>query len=117
MSVLRKKVERRLKIKKGIRSRVFGTPEKPRLSVFRSNKDIYVQLIDDVHGKTLASASSKTIKDSLTKIEKSALVGKALAEKAVAAGITTCVFDRNGYLYHGRVKSLAEGAREAGLKF
>lgn len=117
MSVLRKKVQRRLKIKKGIRSRIFGTPESPRLSVFRSNNDIYVQLIDDVHGKTLASASSKSIKDKMTKIEQSALVGKALAEKAIAAGVTTCVFDRNGYLYHGRVKSLAEGAREGGLKF
>jgi large subunit ribosomal protein L18 len=117
MSVLRKKLERRAKIKKGIRSRVFGTPEKPRLSVFRSNKDIYVQLIDDVHGKTLAAASSKAIKDSITKTEESAQVGKAIAEKAAAAGITTCVFDRNGYLYHGRVKSLAEAAREGGLQF
>ena len=117
MSVLRKKVERRLKIKKGIRSRVFGTPEKPRLSVFRSNKDIYVQIIDDVHSKTLASASSKSVKDKMTNIEKSALVGKAIAEKAASAGVTTVVFDRNGYLYHGRVKSLAESAREGGIKF
>lgn len=117
MSEIRKKLERRAKIRKGIRSRVFGTPEKPRLSVFRSNKDIYAQLIDDVHGKTLAAASSKNLKDRATKIEKSAIVGKELAEKAKAAGITTCVFDRNGYLYHGRVKSLAEGAREGGLQF
>lgn len=117
MSEMRKKLERRAKIRKGIRSRVFGTPEKPRLSVFRSNKDIYAQLIDDVHGKTLAAASSKNLKDKATKIEKSAIVGKELAEKAKAAGITTCVFDRNGYLYHGRVKSLAEGAREGGLQF
>jgi len=117
MSEIRKKLERRAKIRKGIRSRVFGTPEKPRLSVFRSNKDIYAQLIDDVHGKTLAAASSKNLKDKATKIEKSAIVGKELAEKAKAAGITTCVFDRNGYLYHGRVKSLAEGAREGGLQF
>ncbi len=117
MSVLTKKLARRAKIKKAIRSRIFGTPENPRLSVFRSNKDIYVQLIDDVHGKTLASASSKSINDKMTKVEISAIVGKAIAEKATAAGITTCVFDRNGYLYHGRIKSLAEGAREGGLKF
>ncbi|MFN7312137.1 MAG: 50S ribosomal protein L18 [Bacteroidota bacterium] len=117
MSEIRKKLERRAKIRKGIRSRVFGTPEKPRLSVFRSNKDIYAQLIDDVHGKTIASASSKNLKDKATKIEKSAIVGKELAEKAKAAGVNTCIFDRNGYLYHGRVKSLAEGAREGGLQF
>lgn len=117
MSVLTQRVERRLKIKKGIRSRVFGTPERPRLSVFRSNKDIYAQLIDDVHGKTLVAASSKSFKETITKIEKSGLVGKLLAEKAIAAGLTTCIFDRNGYLYHGRVKSLAEGAREGGLQF
>ncbi|MBW7845770.1 MAG: 50S ribosomal protein L18 [Bacteroidia bacterium] len=117
MSVLTQKVERRLKIKKKIRSRVFGTPEKPRFSVFRSNCDIYVQLIDDVHSKTLASASSKSIKEKLTKTEKSVLVGKAIAEKCLSIGITSCVFDRNGYLYHGRVKSLADSAREAGLKF
>lgn len=115
MAVL--KSERRLKIKKRIRSRVFGTPESPRMSVFRSNNEIYVQLIDDVHGKTLASANSKSIKDKLTKIEKSNMVGKVIAERAQQAGITKCVFDRNGYLYHGRVKSLAEGAREGGLKF
>jgi len=116
MAVL-KKIERRVKIKKGIRSRVFGTPEKPRLSVFRSNKAIYAQLIDDVHGKTLATASSRKLTDKVNKTELSALVGKELAEKATKAGITTCVFDRNGYLYHGRVKSLADGAREGGLKF
>jgi large subunit ribosomal protein L18 len=111
------KLQRRQKIKAGIRSRVFGTPEKPRLSVFRSNKQIYAQVIDDVHGKTLAAASSKNITDKLTNVEKSALVGKALAEKALAAGITTVVFDRNGFLYHGRIKGLADGAREGGLKF
>jgi large subunit ribosomal protein L18 len=111
------KLQRRHKIKAGIRSRVFGTPEKPRLSVFRSNKQIYAQVIDDVHGKTLASASSKNITDKLTNVEKSALVGKALAEKALQAGITTVVFDRNGFLYHGRIKGLADGAREGGLKF
>lgn len=111
------KVQRRTKIKAGIRSRVFGTPEKPRLSVFRSNKQIYAQVIDDVHGKTLAAASSKNLTDKMTNVEKSALVGKALAEKALQAGISAVVFDRNGYLYHGRVKSLADGAREGGLKF
>lgn len=116
MAVL-KKLARRIKIKKGVRSRVFGTPEKPRLSVFRSNKDIYVQLIDDVHGKTLLSASSKKITDQMNKTAKSAIVGKELAEKAIQAGITTCVFDRNGYLFHGRVKSLADAAREGGLQF
>jgi large subunit ribosomal protein L18 len=116
MAVLRK-TERRLKIKKRIRSRVFGTPESPRLSVFRSNNEIYVQLIDDVHAKTLASANSKAIKDKVTKSEKSVLVGKLIAEKAQQIGVTKCIFDRNGYLYHGRVKSLAEGAREGGLNF
>jgi large subunit ribosomal protein L18 len=116
MAVL-KKIQRRTKIKKGIRSRVFGTPEKPRLSVFRSNKDIYAQLIDDVHGKTLASASSKKLADKVNKTEKAAIVGKELAAKAAQAGVTTCVFDRNGYLFHGRVKSLADGAREGGLQF
>lgn len=111
------KLQRRTKIKAGIRSRVFGTPERPRLSVFRSNKQIYAQVIDDVHGKTLAAASSKNLTDKMTNVEKSALVGKALAEKALQAGISAVVFDRNGYLYHGRVKSLADGAREGGLKF
>jgi large subunit ribosomal protein L18 len=111
------KVQRRTKIKAGIRSRVFGTPERPRLSVFRSNKQIYAQVIDDVHGKTLAAASSKNLTDKMTNIEKSTLVGKALAEKALQAGISAVVFDRNGYLYHGRVKGLADGAREGGLKF
>ena len=116
MAVL-KKIARRTKIKRGIRSRVFGTPEKPRLSVFRSNNEIYAQLIDDVHGKTLASASSKKLTDKVNKTAKAALVGKELAEKAVQAGLSTCVFDRNGYLFHGRVKSLADGAREGGLQF
>jgi large subunit ribosomal protein L18 len=120
MSVLRKKVERRLKIKKGIRSRVFGTPEKPRLSVFRSNKDIYVQLIDDSKGHTVLAAASTDNSIStkkVNKIEQAALVGKAIAAKALEAGINEVRFDRNGYLYHGRIKSLAEGAREGGLKF
>ena len=117
MTVVSKKLERRLKIKKRVRSRVFGTPETPRLSVFRSNNEIYAQLIDDVHGKTLASANSKSLKDKVNKSEKSVVVGKAIAEKAIQSGISKCVFDRNGYLYHGRVKSLADGAREGGLQF
>ncbi len=116
MAVL-KKIARRTKIKRGIRNRVFGTPERPRLSVFRSNMEIYAQLIDDVHGKTLAYATSKKLTDKVNKTAKAALVGKELAEKAAQAGLTTCVFDRNGYLFHGRVKSLADGAREGGLQF
>lgn len=111
------KTERRIKIKKRIRSRIFGTAEKPRLSVFRSNKDIYAQIIDDVKGITLASASSKSLKDKMTKSDKAALVGKQIAEKGREAGVETVIFDRNGYLYHGRVKCLADGAREGGLKF
>lgn len=112
------KVIRRQKLRWRIRTKVQGVAQKPRLAVFRSNKDIYVQLIDDANGTTLAAASSRE-KDiaaqSGTKIEKAALVGKALAQKAKALGIDTCVFDRGGYLYHGRVKSVADGAREGGL--
>ena len=115
--MLANKTRKRNKIKARIRSRVFGTPEKLRLSVFRSNKQIYAQLIDDVQGKTIMAASSANIEDKLNKIEKANLVGKALAEKATQAGIEKVVFDRNGYLYHGRIKSLADGAREGGLKF
>ncbi|MFI5220983.1 MAG: 50S ribosomal protein L18 [Bacteroidia bacterium] len=116
--MLSKKTQRRNKIRSRIRGRVFGTKEKPRLSVFRSNKEIYAQLIDDVSGITLAAFSSKNIKDEkVKKIEKAALVGKELAGKAIEAGILKVVFDRSGYLYHGRVKSLADGAREGGLKF
>ncbi|NGM66073.1 50S ribosomal protein L18 [Sphingobacterium sp. SGR-19] len=113
------KTSRRERIKKGIRKSLTGTAERPRLSVFRSNKGIYAQVIDDEAGKTLASASSssKDFAASGTKIEQSKVVGKLVAEKAVAAGISKVVFDRNGYLYHGRVKSLAEGAREGGLDF
>lgn len=111
------KDKRRLKLRKKIRSRISGTAAKPRLSVFRSNTNIYAQLIDDKAGKTLVAASSRAITDKITKVEKAKIVGKNLAEKALAAGITTCVFDRGGYLYHGRVKSLADGAREGGLKF
>ncbi len=111
-----KKVERRIKIKYRIRKNVSGTAERPRLSVFRSNKQIYVQVINDVDGRTLASASSIGM-EAMPKIEQAAKVGALLAEKAKAAGITSVVFDRNGYLYHGRVKALADAAREGGLNF
>ena len=108
---------RRNKIRARIRSRVAGTAQKPRLSVFRSNKYIYAQLIDDLTGTTLVAASSRSISDKAPNVEISVMVGKALAEKAQSAGIAEVVFDRGGYLYHGRVKALAEGAREGGLKF
>ena len=111
-----KKVERRIKIKFRIRKSVNGTAERPRLSVFRSNKQIYAQVINDLTGKTLASASSLGL-EAMPKKEQAAKVGELLAEKAQAAGITQVVFDRNGYLYHGRVKELADGARKGGLKF
>ena len=110
------KIQRRNKIKTRIRGKVSGTAARPRMSVFRSNKQIYVQLIDDLAGKTLASASSKGTEEG-TKIEIAANVGEAIAQKAIAAGITEVVFDRNGYLFHGRVKSLADAARNGGLKF
>lgn len=115
-----KKVVRRQKLRWRIRKNVSGTAQKPRLSVFRSNSDIYAQLIDDTNGTTLASASSRQA-DIMAitgpKVEKSMNVGKAIAQKAISLGITTCVFDRGGYLYHGRVKAVADGAREGGLKF
>ena len=112
------KLQRRNRIKNRIRKVVSGTAAKPRLSVFRSNKGISAQLIDDISGTTLVSASSLTLKDVKgTKIEVATAVGKALAEKAAKAGIEGAAFDRNGYLYHGRVKALADGAREGGLKF
>jgi large subunit ribosomal protein L18 len=111
---------RRQKIRYRIRKKVAGEPNKPRLSVFRSNTGIYVQLIDDTTGTTLASASSKDkdikVKKG-TKLEKSKLVGEAIARKATGLGINDCLFDRGGYLYHGRVKAVAEGARDGGLKF
>ena len=110
------KQERRNKIKTRIRGKVSGTAERPRMTVFRSNKQIYVQLVDDSEGKTLASASSKGIEEG-TNTEVAAKVGQAIAEKALAAGITEVVFDRNGYLFPGRVKSLADAARNGGLKF
>ncbi|KGO89346.1 50S ribosomal protein L18 [Flavobacterium suncheonense] len=111
------KSERRQRIKFRIRKIVSGTAANPRLSVFRSNKEIYAQIIDDVNGVTLAAASSREAGAKGTKIEIAAAVGKLIAEKAQKAGISTVSFDRGGYLYHGRVKSLADGAREAGLKF
>ncbi|MCS6819401.1 MAG: 50S ribosomal protein L18 [Chitinophagales bacterium] len=113
------KVARREKIARRIRSKVSGTAERPRLSVFRSNKEIYAQLIDDEAGVTLVSASTRDngfVKTG-TKTEQSKAVGLALAAKALEKGIKSVVFDRNGYLYHGRVKALAEGAREGGLSF
>ncbi len=114
------KLERRQKIRYRIRKKVSGSAQKPRLSVFRSNADIYCQLIDDVNGVTLASASSRD-KDIAaqkgTKVEKSKLVGEAIARKAKDLGIEAVVFDRGGNLYHGRVKSVADGAREGGLQF
>jgi large subunit ribosomal protein L18 len=114
------KNEKRLRIKSRIRKVVSGTEARPRLAVFRSNKEIYAQVVDDETGKTLAAASSRD-KDIAsakgTKSEKATLVGKAVAERAIKAGINTISFDRGGYQYHGRVKSLADGAREGGLKF
>ena len=115
------KQERRIRIKHRIRKRVSGTKDMPRMTVYRSNKQIYVQLIDDIQHKTLLSASSKekgiSEKTNIQKIEQAKLVGKLAAEKSLQAGISQVVFDRNGYLYHGRVKALADAAREAGLKF
>ncbi|HYX06357.1 MAG TPA: 50S ribosomal protein L18 [Bacteroidales bacterium] len=115
------KQKRRMKIKRRIRRTISGSAEKPRMTIFRSNKQIYVQLVDDVTGKTLVSASSKNKevveKEGVDKINQAKLVGELIAKKSLDAGISTVVFDRNGYLYHGRVKSLADAAREGGLKF
>jgi large subunit ribosomal protein L18 len=119
MAIKSSKEYRRFRIRKRIRKVVKGTAERPRMSVFRSNKSIYVQLIDDLKGVTLAAASStapEVAAEKATKTEQAKKVGKLIAQKAIEAGITTVVFDRNGYLYHGRVKSLADSAREAGLK-
>lgn len=111
------KANRRQKIKRRIRGNVFGTIAKPRLSVFRSNTRIYAQIIDDTKGVTLASASSFDINATKINIDTAKEVGKKLAEKATANGVKAVVFDRNGYLYHGKVKALADGAREGGLQF
>ena len=114
------KENRRKRIHHRVRNKIKGTADRPRISVFRSNKEIYCQLVDDRQGHTLVAASSRD-KDacdkSTSKVEQAKAVGKALAERAVAANITTVVFDRSGYLYHGRVKALADGAREGGLQF
>ena len=114
------KIERRNRIKKRIRKVVSGTAERPRMSVFRSNTQIYVQLIDDLTGTTVLSASSRSkaiAEQKVNKTEQAKLVGKLAAELSLAKGINAVVFDRNGYLYHGRVKSLVDAAREGGLKF
>lgn len=111
------KEQRRLKIRKRIRRTVSGTAERPRLSVYRSNKEIYAQVINDVDGVTIASASSRELDAKAPKMDLAKQVGVKLAEKAKAAGVSKVSFDRGGYLYHGRVLSLAEGAREGGLQF
>ena len=113
------RINRRLKIKQRVRKNVHGTPERPRLSVYRSNTGMYAQIIDDEAGRTLVSASSLKDKKAsgIPKIEQAKIVGQAIAEKAKAAGIELVVFDRSGYLYHGRVKALVDAAREAGLNF
>lgn len=112
------KVTRRKRVKSRIRGKISGDAARPRLSVFRSNKQIYAQLIDDISAHTLASASSAEVKSKdSSKVDVAKEVGKNLAEKAKAAGISNVVFDRGGYLYHGRVKALADGAREGGLDF
>jgi large subunit ribosomal protein L18 len=111
------KEERRIKIKKGVRGKITGTPERPRLTVFRSNKQIYAQVIDDTTGKTLAAASSLKLGVKAPKKEIAAKVGEQIAKNAQEAGIQAVVFDRNGYLYHGRIKELADAARNGGLKF
>jgi ribosomal protein L18, bacterial type len=108
---------RRIKIKQRVRKHISGTDARPRLTVFRSNKQIYAQVIDDLTGKTLAAASSLVINDKATKKEIAVKVGELIAQKSKEAGIETVVFDRNGYLYHGRIKELADAARKGGLKF
>ena len=110
------KIDRRTKIKYRVRNKVSGVAERPRMSVFRSNKQIYVQIINDQTGRTLAAASSLGL-EAMPKKEQAAKVGELIAKKAIEAGITTVVFDRNGYLYHGRVKEVADAARNGGLKF
>ena len=118
MSVQQKKQKlRKLRLKRRIRGKVSGTPERPRLTVYRSNTHIYAQLIDDAKGHTVAAASSLENGVEGKPVDISRTVGKRLAEKAVAAGVQAVVFDRNGYRYHGRVQALAEGAREGGLQF
>ena len=110
------KLERRIKIKYRVRNKISGTTERPRMSVFRSNKQIYVQIINDTTGTTLVAASSLGM-ETMPKKEQAATVGEMIAKKTLEAGLTTVVFDRNGYLYHGRVKEVADAARNGGLKF
>ena len=110
------KQERRIKIKYRVRNKISGTLARPRMTVFRSNKQIYVQIIEDLNGRTLVAASSLGM-EKMPKKEQAAKVGELMAKKAQEAGITTVVFDRNGYLYHGRVKEVADAARKGGLKF
>jgi len=120
MAIKNLKEYRRFRIKKKIRKIIKGTPERPRISVFRSNAEIYAQIIDDLAGKTLITASSRDkeiVAVKASKTEKAKLVGQLIAQRSKEQGIVDVVFDRNGYLYHGRVKSLADSAREAGLKF
>ncbi|NNF36888.1 MAG: 50S ribosomal protein L18 [Saprospiraceae bacterium] len=111
------KVKRRKRIRLGIRRKIRGEAQKPRISIFRSNNNIYAQAVDDISGVTIASASSKSVTSSGKKSEVAKEVGKALGQKLIDMNLTTAVFDRSGYLYHGRVKALADGVREAGLKF
>lgn len=111
------KTDRRYKIKLRVRGKISGTTERPRLTVFRSNKQIYAQVIDDLTGKTLAAASSLKFTDKAPKKEIAAKVGEMIAKSAQEAGVSVVVFDRNGYLYHGRIKELADAARKGGLKF
>jgi len=120
MATKNRKEYRRLRIKQRIRKIISGTSERPRLTVFRSNKEIYAQIIDDLAGNTIIAASTKSKdfeNEKINKTNQAKKVGNLIAKKAKEAGIVSVVFDRNGYLYHGRIKSLAEGAREGGLKF
>ncbi|WKN31999.1 50S ribosomal protein L18 [Porifericola rhodea] len=117
MAVTNKKLQRRNKIRKSIRRKLSGTSERPRLSVYKSNKAIYAQIINDELGNTLAHATSVEVETKNANLDIAKAVGKKIAEKAVANGISEVVFDRGGYIYHGKVKALAEGAREGGLKF
>lgn len=117
MGAQQKKIERRSRVKRGVREKVQGTGERPRLSVFRSNRHIYAQLIDDTNGRTIAAASSRENgTGSGAPVEVGKAVGTRLAERAKEAGVSAAVFDRNGYKYHGRVRALAEGVREGGLQ-
>lgn len=118
MANIKTKADRRKRLKMGIRKKLEGTTERPRLSVFKSNKGIYAQVIDDSKGHTIAAVSSFELdKKSTVNVATSKTVGMKIAERAIASGVNSIVFDRNGYLYHGNIKALAEGAREGGLKF